>query len=81
MTSPKYASVFAKALFAIFACFPYLPKLTIFKRRFVPILIYGNKSWVKILRSQVHTSEIMLLEESKELHNLTRCVALRFKNL
>ena len=58
-------------------------KLSIFKAVFVPILTYGHKSWVmtKKVRSQVQASEMRFYEESKELHCLTRCVALKFENL
>ena len=58
-------------------------KLSIFKTVFVPIFTYGHESWVVIerVRSQVQASEMRFLEESKELHCLTRCVALRFENL
>ena len=58
-------------------------KLSIFKAVFVPILTYGHEFWVmtKRVRSQVQASEMRLLRKSKELHCLTRCVALRFENL
>ena len=58
-------------------------KLSVFKAVFVPILTYGHESWVitERMRSQVQASEMRFCEESKELHCLTRCVALRFENL
>ena len=58
-------------------------KLSIFKAAFVSISTYGHESWVMTerMRSQVQASEMRFYKESKELHCLTRCVALRFKNL
>ena len=58
-------------------------KLSIFKAVFVPILTYGHESWVMTerMRSQVQASEMRFFKELKELHGLTRCVALRFENL
>ena len=58
-------------------------KLSLFKAVFVPILTYGHESWVMTerVRSQEQASEMRFFEESKELHCLTRCVALRFENL
>ena len=58
-------------------------KLSIFKTVFVPILTYGHKCWVttKRVRLPVQTSEMRFYKESKELHCLTRCEALRFENL
>ena len=58
-------------------------KLSIIKTVFVPILTYGHESWVMTerVRSQVQASEMRFYEESKELHYLRRCLALRFENL
>ena len=58
-------------------------KLSIFKTVFVPILTYGHEFWVMTerVRSQVLASEMRFYEELKELHCLTRCVALKFENL
>ena len=58
-------------------------KLSIFKTVFVSILTDGHESWVMTekVRSQVQASEGSFSEESKELHCLTRCVAVRFRNL
>ena len=56
-------------------------KLSIFKAVFVPILTYGHESCVMTerMRSQVQASEMRFLRRSKELHCLTRCVALKFE--
>ena len=50
---------------------------------FVLILTYGHESWemTERVRSQRQASEIRFLRKSKELHCLTKCVALRFENL
>ena len=42
----------------------------------------GHESWVMFERerSQVQVSEMSFYKESRELHILTRCVALRFEN-
>ena len=58
-------------------------KLSVFKTVFVSILTYGHESWVMIerVRSQVQASEMRFFKKSRKLHGLTRCVALRFKNL
>ena len=54
--------------------------LSVFKTVFVPILTYGNESWVMTarVRSQVPASEMRFLQR---IECLTRCVALRFENL
>ena len=56
-------------------------KLSIFKTVFVPILTYGNESWVMTerMRSQVQAYEMRFLRRIEGV--LTRCVALRFENL
>ena len=58
-------------------------KLSIFKAVFVPILTYSYESWVMTerMRSQAQASEMRFLRRTKELHCLTRCVALRYENL
>ena len=58
-------------------------KLSIFKAVFVPILTYGHESWVMTerMRSLCKRPKRGFYEESKELHCLTRCVALKFENL
>ena len=53
-------------------------KLSIFKAVFVPILTYGHK-WPKECDHKCKRPKWGFYEESKELHCLTRCVALRFE--
>ena len=56
---------------------PKKAKLSIFKAVFVPILTYGHESWVMTEKSDITIRDFY--EESKKLHCLTRCVALRFE--
>ena len=53
-----------------------------FSRAFVLIFTYSHESWVMTerVRSRVQASKTKFLKESKNLHYLTRCVVLRFKN-
>ena len=60
-----------------------MAKLSIFEAAVVLIFTYGHESWVvtEKVRSQVQASEMRFLPKPKKLHHLTKCVALRFKNL
>ena len=58
--------------------------LSIFITDFVPILTYGHESWEMTRKSVITGASVrneVFYEELKEFHCLTRCIALRLKNI